>query len=180
MPKYEIVFRHIFERGQPATREVLQACRTYAVHVLRKRLGIALHMDSQGDPITVVIRKANTNSDWILPGDIRVRFPSKRSVMAAYEQQRAPVRGHIDNESRILTHDGQISQTLLPTGNIGSESSEASLHRFFLSCELLKRKDNGELPTLFRDIMKDSYEDIIMNNNADFQTVDDFIEIFIE
>ena len=31
LPKNEIVFRYIFKRGQPATREVLQACRTYTV-----------------------------------------------------------------------------------------------------------------------------------------------------
>ncbi len=109
MPKNEFVLRHIFERGQHATREALQACRTYAVHAIRKRIGIALHMDTLGDPITVVTKKANTNADWILTGDIRVRFPSKRSAITAYEQQRAPVRGHGDSESRILTHDGQIS-----------------------------------------------------------------------
>ncbi len=31
LPKNEIVFRHIFERGHNATRETLQACRSYAV-----------------------------------------------------------------------------------------------------------------------------------------------------
>ena len=45
---------------------------------------------------------------------------------------------------------------------------------------MLKGKDNKELLTLFRDILKDSYEDIIINNNADFQTPYDFIGIFIE
>jgi hypothetical protein len=80
MPKNEIVFRHIFERGLPATRKALQACRTYAVHAIRKRIGIALQTDDYGDPITVVTEKADTNSDWYLTGDIRVRFPSKRSA----------------------------------------------------------------------------------------------------
>ena len=45
---------------------------------------------------------------------------------------------------------------------------------------MLRGKDSGELPTLFRDSMNDSYEDLILNNNDDFQTSDDFIEIFIE
>ncbi len=36
LPKNEIVFRHIFERGHAAaTREILQACRTYAVQAIR-------------------------------------------------------------------------------------------------------------------------------------------------
>ncbi len=45
---------------------------------------------------------------------------------------------------------------------------------------MLKGKDNKELLTLFRDILKDSYEDIIVNNNAAFQTPYDFVGIFIE
>jgi hypothetical protein len=95
-------------------------------------------MDSQGDPSKMAIRKANINSVWIVTGDIRPRFPSKRSAIVAYEQQRAPVKGHGDSESRILTHDGQISHTPLPTGHIGSEYSEASLHKLFVSCEMLR------------------------------------------
>ena len=49
-----------------------------------------------------------------------------------------------------------------------------------MSCELLRGKDNGELPTLFRDSLKDSCEDHILNNNDEFHTPNDFIEIFIE
>ncbi len=45
---------------------------------------------------------------------------------------------------------------------------------------MLKGKDSGELPTLFRDSLKDIYEDIILNNKSDFHTLDDFIEICIE
>ena len=45
---------------------------------------------------------------------------------------------------------------------------------------MLRGKDSGELPTLFRDNMKDIYEDLILNNNDDFHTPYDFIEIFIE
>jgi hypothetical protein len=57
MPKNEIVFRHIFERGLPATREALQACRTYALHAIRKRIGIVLQMDDYGDAITMITKK---------------------------------------------------------------------------------------------------------------------------
>jgi hypothetical protein len=47
-----------------------------------------------------------------------------------------------------------------------------------VSCELLRGKDNGELPTLFS--FKDSYGDLILSDIDDFQTPNNFIEIFIE
>jgi hypothetical protein len=56
LPKYDIVLRYIFERGHAATREVLQVCRTYAGQAVRKRIGIALHADAIGDPVTVVTK----------------------------------------------------------------------------------------------------------------------------
>jgi hypothetical protein len=54
LPKNEIVFRHIFERGQAATREALHARRTYAMQAIRNILGISLMNDAVGDPITMV------------------------------------------------------------------------------------------------------------------------------
>ena len=57
LPKNDIVFKHIFERGHAATMEVLQACRTYAIQAIGKRLGIALQTDSQDDPVMVVTEK---------------------------------------------------------------------------------------------------------------------------
>ena len=45
---------------------------------------------------------------------------------------------------------------------------------------MLKGKDNGEISILFRDSLKDIYEDIILNNNADCHTPYDLIEILIE
>ncbi len=111
------------------------------MQAIRNRLGISLTNDAVGDPITVDTKKTS-KSEWFLTGDIRVRFTSKRSVLTAYAQQRAPVKHKGDSESRILTHDGHISPTLIPTGHIGSESNEASLHRVFISCELLRGKDS--------------------------------------
>jgi hypothetical protein len=52
-------------------------------------------------------------------------------------------------------------------GHIGSESNEASLHTIFMSFELLRGEDNEELPTLSIDSLKDSYEDLIVNNNEE-------------
>ena len=68
LPKYEFIFRHIFERGEAATREVLQACRTYAVREIRKRLGIALTTDAYGDPITVVTKKKHIGQGLVPHG----------------------------------------------------------------------------------------------------------------
>ncbi len=120
-----------------ATREVLQACRTYAAHAVRKRLGIALQTNAYGDPVTVSTKKSTSGTEWFLTRDIRVRFPSKISVLTAYDKQRAPVRNKDDNNNRILTHDGHISPTIIPTGHVGIESTESSLHKIFVSCELL-------------------------------------------
>jgi hypothetical protein len=120
LPKNEIVFRHIYERGQTATRETLQACRSYAIQAIRKRLGIALHHDHPGDPVTIVTIKHIKSNEWHLTGDIRARFPSKRSVISAYNQQRAPVRIAEDGNNCLPTHDGHISPILIPTGYIGN------------------------------------------------------------
>ena len=83
-PKNEILLKHIFEKGQAATREVLQACRTYTMQTIRNRLGIALQIDNIGDPITVVTKRTE-KSEWFLTVDIKVRFPSKCSVLIAYD-----------------------------------------------------------------------------------------------
>ena len=109
-----------------------------------------------------------------------MRCPSKRSALSAYEQQRAHVKGRDDNESRLLTHDGRINQTILLTGHLVNEFNEAPLHKIFVSYELLRGKDSGEIPILFRDNLNDINEDIIPNNTDDVQPQDDFIESLIE
>ena len=59
----EIVFTHIFERGQAATREALHACKPYAIRAIRDRLGIALLQDQLGDPITMATKRTNDNNE---------------------------------------------------------------------------------------------------------------------
>jgi len=108
-----------------------------------------------------------------------VHFTSKRSVLIAYEQQRAPVRNKNDNESRMLTHDGRINPTIIPIGHVGNESTEASLHKISVSCDLLRGKDSGELPALFIDSFNYTYEDIILNNDIDFCPPEDFIDSLV-
>ena len=179
LPKNEIVFRHIYERGQAATRETLQACRSYAIHAIRKRLDIALHHDQMGDPVIVVTKKDKSINEWHLTGDIRVRFPSKRSVLSAYNQQRALVRHADDGNNRLLTHDGHISPILIPSKHVGNESFEASLHKAYVSCELLRGKDNGELSAIFRDNLKETYEDMLLSDKDEYIPPTDFIDTFI-
>jgi len=116
----------------------------------------------------MVMKKTNDNNDWHLTGDLRVRFPSKRSVISAYDQQRAPCRIAGDGNQRLLTHDGHISPTLIPSRHIGNESTEISLHRAYTSCDIFRGKDSRELPMIFRDNFKDTYEDYILTDK-DFQ-----------
>ena len=78
-----------------------------------------------------------------------------------------------------MTDDGHISSTIIPTGHVGGESSDASLHRVFLSCELLKGKDNKKLPTLFRDNLNDVYKDLLLNPDNYFQPLEEFIDTLI-
>jgi hypothetical protein len=61
------------------------------MQTIRNILGIALQIDNIGDPITVVTKRTE-KSERFLIGGIRVLFPSKRSVLTSYDQQRALVR----------------------------------------------------------------------------------------
>ncbi len=97
----------------------------------------------------------------------------------AYAQQRAPVKHKGDSDNRIPTHDGHISPTIIPNGHIGSESSEASLHRLFISCELLRGTNNGGLSTLFKDSLIDVYEDLLLQPDNDYTPLEDFIDTLI-
>jgi len=115
LPRNEIVFMHIFQHGQAVTKAALHACRSYEIRAIRDRLGIALLQDQLGDPITMVTKRTNDSNEWHLIGDLRVRFPSKRSAISIYEQQRALCRSTGDGNQRLLTHDGHISPTLIPT-----------------------------------------------------------------
>ena len=101
-------------------------------------------------------------------------------MLTAYEQQRAPVKNKDDNNSRILTPDGgHISPTIIPTWHVGNESTESSLQKICVSCDLLRGKDNGELPALFRDGLNDIYEDLVLNNDSDFRPSEDLIDSLV-
>ena len=83
-----------------------------------------MHTDAHGDIITVVTRKSEQHQGaWILTGDIRVRFPSSRAAISAYTQQRDQHNNRDPRAERLLTHAGQVSPTLIPSGH-SSEASE--------------------------------------------------------
>ncbi len=86
----ELVFKHMHPAGQAATRELLQRYRTEAHVEIRKRLGINMfYTDALGDTITMVTKKSDKHQgDWILTGDIMVRFPRPRAASTVYAQQR--------------------------------------------------------------------------------------------
>ena len=67
----------------------------------------------------------------------------------------------------------------MPIDHIGSESNEASLHRVFISCELLRGKDTGELPTLFIDSLLDVYADLLLQPDNGYKPPEDFIDTLI-
>jgi hypothetical protein len=109
LPLNELVFRHIFEPGQYATREVLHLCRTAAAKAIKSRLGFTLIQDHIGDPITVVTKRTGEpQGTWTLTGDIRVRFSSARSAEHAYEQQQGLNHRDMDT-SRLLTRNGSVN-----------------------------------------------------------------------
>ena len=108
-----------------------------------------------------------------------MRFTSKRSVLTVYEQQRAPVKNKDKSNSRILAHDGHISPTIIPTWHVGHDSTESSPHKLFVSCDLLRGKDNGELRALFKDNLNDISDKLILNIDCDFQPPKDLIDSLV-
>jgi len=83
-----MVFRHLYPMGQATIRELLRRYRTEAHATIRKRLGVNLfYTDALRDTVTVVTRKSDKHhGDWILTGDIRVRFPIGRAGGTSYAQ----------------------------------------------------------------------------------------------
>ena len=53
------------------------------------------------------------------------------------------------------------------------------MHTIFVSCNLLKGKDSGELPALFKGNLNDIYEDLILNNDNDLCPPEDLIDSLV-
>ncbi len=112
---------------RPLEKYSKHAEHIYTMQTIRKKLRIALQIDNIGDPITVVTKRIE-KSDRSLIGDIRVQFPRKRAVLTTYDQQRAPVRNKQYSDNRILTQDGHISPTIIPTGHMMRHYTKRSFH----------------------------------------------------
>ena len=150
-PLNELVFSHIFEPWQNATRKVRQLCRIAAAKLVKGRGGVTLLQDPLEDPVIVVTKKlGGPQGIWTLKRDITVRFPSARSANHAYEQQRG--HNYKDKDtSRLPTHNGYISHVIIATWHMGEELDDPTLHKIFISCSHFNGKDNGALHVLLQD-----------------------------
>ena len=135
-----------------------------------------MHTDDNGDIITVVTKKSDQQQGaWILTGDIRVRFPSNREATSAYAQQRNQHNNRDPKAERLLTHGGQVSPTIIPSGHNIEASEDATSHRLHVSCATFRGKDGAGLLQLFRDSLSKTYENILaLDTTDDFQVPKDF------
>jgi len=133
----ELVFMHVYPAGQEATRELLQSYRTEAHAAIKKRLGINLfYMDTLGNTITVVTSKAEQHQgEWILTGDIKVRFSSARAAGTTYEQQNNHQRDRATQADRLLGYTRQACPTFTPTGHSEGTSQDDSLNKSFTALQ---------------------------------------------
>jgi len=141
-----------------------------------------MHTDVLGDIITVVTRKSDHQQGaWILTGDIRVRFPSSRASISAYNQQRAQHNNRDPKAERLLTYGGQISPTLIPLYHINEALEDASLHRLHVSSASFRGIDGVGLLRISRDNVGKTYENILALDTADdFQVPKDLFSAFNE
>jgi len=102
----ELVFMHFYPAGHSATRELLQSYRTEAHAAIRKWLGINLfYTYTLGDTIMVVTIKAEQHQgEWIATGDIKVRIPSARAAVIAYERQKTQLQSRDTHADRLFGH----------------------------------------------------------------------------
>jgi hypothetical protein len=158
----EIVFRHMHPAGEAATRELLQRYRTEAHVEMRKRLGInMLYTDTLGDIVTRVTKKSDKHQgDWILTGDIRVRFPSPRVASTVYDQQRKQHNNRNTQSSQLIGHAGHVCPIIIPTCHSGETSQDDSLHKAYVACPASRGKDHNGIHQLFRDSLREIYDNI--------------------
>jgi len=79
--------------------------------------------------------------------------------------------------SRLLTHSGSGSLVILPTGHMGEELDDPSLHKIFISCANFRGKDNNALQTLLQDSLAEQYDDILLHLDDHFIIPEDFVDI---
>ena len=135
----------------------MQRYRTEAHAYIRKRLGVNLsYTGNLGDTVTIVTKKADQHQGgWIATSDIRVRFPSARAAIIAYEQQRNQQNNRDNHAERLLGHTWQVCPTLIPTGHSGETTQDDTIHKAYVACTNFRGKDNSNLLQLFRDSLQE-------------------------
>jgi len=74
-----------------------------------------------------------------------------------------------------MTYTWHACPILLPTGHTIEKSEDASLHRLHISCAAFRGLDLGSLLQLFKDSLKDIYDNTISLDGADaYQMLDDY------
>ena len=74
-----------------------------------------------------------------------------------------------------MTYTGHACPVLIPTRHTNEASEDASLHRLHVSCAAFRGLDAGSLLQLFKDSLKDIYDNNISLDGADaHQMLDDY------
>jgi hypothetical protein len=68
---------------------------------------------------------------------------------------------------RLLTYIGHVCSVLLPTCHTSEASEDASLHRLHVSCAAFRGLDAGSPLQLFKDNLKNIYDNTISLDGAD-------------
>jgi hypothetical protein len=133
-----------------------------------------MHTDAQGDIMTVVTMKWDKQQgEWTTIGDIRVRFATSKAAKTAYEQQHSKHNNRDAHAERMLTYTRHVCPVLLPTRHTNQASEDASLHRLHVSCAAFRGLDAGSLLQLFKDSIKDIYDNTISLDGADANQMPD-------
>jgi hypothetical protein len=126
-----------------------------------------MHTDAQVDIITVVTKIMDKQQgEWTITSDIRVRFATSRAAKSAYEQQRIQHNNRDTYAERMLTYTWHVCPILLPIGHTSEASEDASMHRLHGSCAAFRGLDAGSLLHLFKDSLKDIYNNTISLDGA--------------
>jgi len=79
--------------------------------------------------------------------------------------------------TRLHTHNGCVSSVIIPTGHMGYESDDHTLHKIFISCAHFRGKDNETLQALLQDNLAAQYEDLLLHPDDDFSIPEYFVDI---
>jgi len=132
--------------------------------------------DAHGDTIMIATIKANGQpGTWTLTRNIRIRFSSARAVISAYQQQKTQQHNRNTQAERLLTYDGKICHTLIPSGHTNEESQDPSLHRVYASSQMFRGRDSIGIRALFIESMQAHSEALLDNNgNQDYTIPNEF------